>query len=259
MKSIGVSFTSRSFAELDRSIDRRLGGGGIGAGANLGRVEADLGDCVGKGGVGGLRRETVLRCENGIGKFEEGIIAAQLCDAHAVGGSLVGFAVERGQREVFKDEVRLREVGEKVLNDRLHSLAVRALEVGELDEGEFLVCGSAAGALGALVEDASRVGVRMGAEGQDIVGDEVIAVRRGVEDQRADLLLRIALLCDEDGDLTDIRRGRGLDGGYLPDAVGVVSPGDVQEGFDGFTGGSSGGEVIGIDRRELRPGRSSGG
>ena len=93
----------------------------------------------------------------------------------------------------------------------------------------------------------------------DVVGDEVLAVRRGVEDQRADLLLRVALLRDEDGDLADIRRGRGLDGGYLPDAVGVVSPGDVQEGFDGFTGGSSGGEVFGIDGRELRLGRSSGG
>ncbi len=126
-------------AEFDGGVDGSFGGCGVGAGADLHRVEADFGDCVGEGRVGGLRREPVLRGEDGVSELEEGLVAGLLCDADAVGGSLVRFGVNRGQREILKDEMRLGEIAEEAVDDGLDFLAVRALEVGELDEFDLLV------------------------------------------------------------------------------------------------------------------------
>lgn len=126
--------------------------------------------------------------------------------------------------EVLKDEVRIGEILQETVDDRLDSLAVGALEVSELYEFEVFPRGSAAGSGGTLRQDAPCVGVRMVSEGQDIGRDEVLAVRRDVEDQRGDLL-RSGFLRYVDGDLADARCGRVLDGLYLPDTVCVVSPG----------------------------------
>src|SRR5271165_5427068 len=63
-------------AELDGGIDWPFGGGGVGAGADLDGIKADLGDGVGEGRVGGLRGEAFLRGEDGVGELEEGLVAS---------------------------------------------------------------------------------------------------------------------------------------------------------------------------------------
>jgi hypothetical protein len=132
--------------------------------------------------------------------------------------------VKRGERQILEDEVRLRKVADKPLNDGLDGLAVRALKVSELDEFELFVRRPAAGSVSALLEDTPGIGVRVGSKGQNVGRDQVLFVWRDVEHKISDLLLRIALLRNEDGHLTDVGRGRGLDRLHLPDTVRVVSP-----------------------------------
>ena len=124
--------------ELDRGIDGGFSSGKRGACGDLGGVEARLGDGAVQsegGSVGGC--QTVLAFEHSPGKGEEGGAAAQLGDAHAVCGGASCLLVLR-QGVVLKNDVSLGEVDGQLFHVGLGFLAVRAFEVGKLDQFQIL-------------------------------------------------------------------------------------------------------------------------
>lgn len=237
--------------QLEVGLDGGLACGRGGAGGDLGGIESGGGDGRVEGLGATVVHEVILVGEDAVSKLEEGGVATDPGDAVAVIRSLEGLRMHVDQRERLIDVARIWKVGDELFGGGLRGLAVRALEVGELDELMLLAGASLPGAGSVLLEGGAGGGEGMRAEGDDgVVGDEVVAVGRDEEGEAGDL--RAALFRNEDDVLADTGRGRLEDAVDLIGTVGVVSPGGLEEGLDLSFGGLRGGEVLGIDGRQLR-------
>ena len=85
--SVGIWLMPRSLASFDRGVDLRLGLRVGGAGRDLGRIEAGLGDGAVQGQRGAIgSRQAILPVKDRRGELEERVAAAQLGHANAVFG-----------------------------------------------------------------------------------------------------------------------------------------------------------------------------
>ena len=173
--------------------------------------------------------EALLSVEDGIDELEEGIVRLLLY-ADAKGCGLEGGGMNVYQREELKDDVRLGEVVGELVHDGLGILAVRALQVGELDQLKIPGGCAAGGAVGTGAEQVAGFGEGSGAEEDDTgaLADGVLAVGGDVEGGAFDLGAGL-LTSDEYDDAGDAGRGGGLNGHDAVEAVGVIAPGGVKE------------------------------
>ena len=154
------------------------------------------------------------------------------------------------QRELLEDDAG----GGKVLDDLVHRglghLAVRALQIGELNQHQVLAGCAASGPRGLFSKQIACGGVRSCAEGYEGRPlNDVIAVRGDVHDHGLGLGVG-RLANDENNNLGDVGRIRGLDGHHAPQPVGIIAPYLVEEGVHRLQRGRCGGKGPRICRRQ---------
>ena len=195
------------FGELDTRFNRGLGLGGLGALFNLfGSLT-----CLGGGTIEGecctlLAGETGLAFIDGGGIQEEGWAATELGNADTVSCRPEGLRVNLHQRVALVDDVRIREVGSDFIHCGLSVFAMRALEVGELDEFQVFAGPAARWAICTLEQNGAIFGIRMCAEGENFTpGNDMFSVGEGEELERTDLL--VPFFADQNYNISDAWNG----------------------------------------------------
>src|SRR5579872_5194907 len=95
-----------------------------------------------------------------------------------------------GQRIVLENDARLGKVRGQLLHVGLRLFAVGALEVGKLDQFQILRCRPAIWTVRTLLQLLTVGGIRMIAEGQNIVtGNDMLSIRQRKEGKGTRLLL----------------------------------------------------------------------
>src|SRR6516225_5304536 len=169
--------------------------------------------------------------------------------------------MNRSNWVVLEDNSRFREVRKELFHVGLRSLAMRALEVGELNQHEVL-CGSPVGrSIGPLLQERTVLRKRLLAERNDLIPDnDVLSVRRGKEGEAVRLLFS-GLVADQNRDLADPFHLCLLDCLDLPDIVVIEAEIRLHERRNDLLGGSCRCKIGGVGLWKDRRGgcwRSSG-
>src|SRR6202044_776087 len=231
----------------ERSIDGVLGSGGCGASSNLDWILPSLGLGVLQGGVRSGRRKPGLVFKQRIGKLEEGLVATRLGDTVSMGRRLEGLVVNLGEREILENKVSAGIVGQQLGDRGLRFLAVGALEVGELYNLQRFGGSALRRPVGSRLQNVPIALKRLGAEGQQRIGDQELAIGQGIESELCGLLFGATAL-DQNDHMTDSLSRRGQDSLNLPSSAGVVTPIGLEKFLHCLLGGRGISKVCRVNR-----------
>src|ERR1700733_4779430 len=145
--------------------------------------------------------------------------------------------------KVLKDDSRLGVIRNQLVHVGLRLFAVRALEVGKLDQLQILGRGAAVGAVGVLLQLLASVSKGIVSESDDVVtADDVLAIGKIIERENLRLLFA-GLVSNQNDDLAYAVSGRLENGLNLPHAVGVVAPIVLKKCVDHFLCRNGSGEI----------------